>query len=181
MRAYHFTGNTLRNGKPIPPIGEWLEHEGKIVPCESGLHASVHPFDAMLYAPGPLLHVVKIEGDLCEHGTPADKVAGRRRKILASVDATDMLREFSRWCALQVIDLWDAPDVVRKYLKTGDENIRDAARDAAGAAAWAAAWDAAGAAAWDAAGAAAWDAARQKQRDKLLAMIEANIGQKGSE
>jgi hypothetical protein len=29
-----------------------------------------------------------------------------------------------------VIHLWDAPDVVRWYLETGDETIRDAAVDA---------------------------------------------------
>jgi hypothetical protein len=52
------------------------------------------------------------------------------------------LREFARWCALQVIDLWEAPDVVRQWLATGDESIRSAARSAAMFAASAAAWDA---------------------------------------
>lgn len=48
-------------------------------------------------------------------------------------------RAWARWCALQVIGLWNAPEIVRQYLETGDESIRaaawDAARDAAGAAA----------------------------------------------
>ena len=65
-------------------------------------------------------------------------------------------REFARWCALQVIDLRDAPDVVREYLETGNEKIRSAARNAARNAAWAAAW----AAAWPDAWPAAWNAAR---------------------
>ena len=54
-------------------------------------------------------------------------------------------REFARWCALQVIDKWDAPDFVREYLKTGNEELRlnalaaaRAARTAVGAAAYAA-------------------------------------------
>jgi hypothetical protein len=33
VRAYHFTGNALRDGRPIPAIGEWLRHEGDIIPC----------------------------------------------------------------------------------------------------------------------------------------------------
>ena len=40
-------------------------------------------------------------------------------------------REFARWCALQVIDKWDAPDFVREYLKTGNEELRTYARAAA--------------------------------------------------
>ena len=41
-------------------------------------------------------------------------------------------REFARWCALQVIHLWDCPEIVRLYLETGDESIRAAAWVAAG-------------------------------------------------
>ena len=57
-------------------------------------------------------------------------------------------RYFARWCALQVIHLWNCPDVVKQYLETGDEGLRDAA--------WYAAWNAA----WNAASDAAWYAAR---------------------
>jgi hypothetical protein len=131
MLGYHFTTDTLRDGRPIPPIGEWLEHTGPIVPCESGLHASEHPFDALQFAPGWMLHHVELEGGLVPHGDPVDKWVGRRRRILASIDATDLLRAFARWCVLQVIDQWDAPAVVREYLETGDESKREAARVAA--------------------------------------------------
>jgi hypothetical protein len=185
MRAYHFTGHVLRDGRPIPVIGEWLEHDGPVVPCESGLHASEHPFDALQFAPGNLLHLVEIEGDLQEHGNPVDKVVGRRRRIVATIDAEPLLREFARWCALQVIHLWDAPQIVREYLETGDESKRDAAcaaawaeaRDAACAASWdaacAAAWDASWDAARDAARAAAWDAACTAHRNKFAEMVQA--------
>ena len=156
MRAYHFTGATLRDGRPIPPVGEWIEHIGPIAPCESGLHASVDPLDALQYAPGPMLHLVDLDGEILEHGTPPDKLVGRRRRIVASIDATDLLREFARWCALQVVHLWQCPDVVRRYLETGDESIRVAARDAVRVAARDSAWAAAKGAAW----AAARDAAR---------------------
>jgi len=135
--GYHFTGDKLRNGEPIPPIGEWIEYKGRIVPCKSGLHMSEHPFDALHSAPGCLLHQVELEGDIVPHGDPVNDHVGRRRKIIATIDATDLLRAFARWCALQVIDLWNAPAIVREYLETGDETKRDAARTAA----WAVASD----------------------------------------
>lgn len=50
--GYHFVGATLRDGRPVPQDGEWLEHAGPLVLCRSGLHASLHPFDALQYAKG---------------------------------------------------------------------------------------------------------------------------------
>ena len=163
MRAYHFNTGRLRDGRNLPPLGEWLEHDGPIVPCERGLHASEHPFDALQYAPGTTLDMVDLEGELVTHGNPVDKLCGRRRCRIASIDATALLREFARWCAQQVLPLWDAPDVVKEFLKTGREDLMAAARAAAEDAAWdaaEAAWNAARAAACAAAWAAAWDAAR---------------------
>ena len=61
---YHFTGSTLRDGSPIPEPGVWLKHDGPIVPCASGLHASEHPFDALAYAPGNMLHKVNLREKL---------------------------------------------------------------------------------------------------------------------
>ena len=167
MIGYHFTSKTLRDARPIPPVGEWLEYSGVVVPCKSGLHASEHPFDALRWSPGEFLHRVELEGDLVSHGDPIDKWVGSRRRIIASRDSTEILRAFARWCALQVIHMWDAPDVVSQYLETGDESLRDAARDAARAAAYDAAYDAARAAAREARA-----AARAAQRDKFAEMVE---------
>ena len=128
VTAYHFTTDTLRDGRPIPAIGETLRHEGKIELCKSGLHASMCPWDALSHAPGPLLHRVVVGGEIL-YGN--DKLVASERTIRASIDATDLLRSFARQCALDVIHLWDAPDVVRKYLETGDESLRAAARAAA--------------------------------------------------
>jgi len=173
MLGYHFTGDKLRDGRPVPPVGEWLEHEGEIDPCVCGLHASEHPFDAMRYALGVTLHRVELEGDLQSHGDPPDKWVGRRRKIIASIDATLLLREFARWCALQVIHLWDAPQVVREYLETGDETLREAA--------WEAAWDAREAA-WEAAAReAAREAVWEGQRAKFKEIVEAAFAEEGGE
>ena len=181
IRAYHFVGDMLRDGRPVPPVGEWLVHDGPMVMCESGLHASRHPFDALTYASGPVLCLVDCDEIEAEEN---DKLVCRRRRIVARFDATTMLRTFARRCALDVIHLWKAPQVVRDYLTTGDESLRAAAlaaedearaaEDEARAAedeAWAAgadtrnaargaAWDAARGAAWAAARGAAWDAAR---------------------
>ena len=134
MLAWHFVGDTLRDGRPIPQDGEWLEHDGELVMCESGLHASRHPFDALKYAPGSTLCLVEVDGEIIEDD---DKLVCRRRRIIARRDATSMLREFARVQALSVAHLWQMPDIVRQYLETDDESLRAAARDAA----WAAAWD----------------------------------------
>jgi hypothetical protein len=169
-KAYWFFGDTLRNGDPVPADGEWLEVSGPLVICEHGLHASMHPFDALRYARGNNLALVEIDGDIISQN---DKVCARRRRIIRRIDATDMLRLFARQCALDVIHLWDAPPVVRQYLETGDETLRDAARAAAWAAAWAAARAAAGDAARDAARAAARDAARDAAWDAWAARAAA--------
>ena len=143
MLGYHFVGETLRDGRPIPPDGEWLIYEGPVVPCKSGLHMSEHPFDALKYAQGATLCLVELDGDIVAHGTPEqDKHVGRRRRILIRADATTMLRRFAADQALSVAHLWDMPDIVREYLTTLDDSKRAAARDAAWDAAWAA-WAAA--------------------------------------
>src|SRR6185369_8335611 len=157
MMAYHFVGDTLRDGRPIPPDGEWLTFDGECVMCVSGLHASLHPFDALQYAPGATLCLVECQDIAAEQ---SDKFVCKRRKIVARFDATELLRAFARKCASDVLHPWDAPQVVKDYLATGDESIRAAAWAAARAAAWAAARDAARAAAW----AAAWGAARDAAR-----------------
>jgi len=43
------------------------------------------------------------------------------------IDAEKILQKFTRMCALDVVDLWDAPDVVAKYLKTGNGSLGQAA------------------------------------------------------
>ncbi len=166
LTAFHFVADTLRDGRPVPADGELLVHDGEVRLCAQGLHASIDAFDALQYAPGNTLCLVELTGTIVRGD---DKVAASERRIIKRIDAEPLMREFARWSALQVIELWDAPDVVRQYLTTGDESLRDAAQAAARAAAWAAARDAAWAAALpasrDAARAAAWDAARAASRD----------------
>ena len=168
---YHFTNDRLRDDRPVPPVGEWLTHDGDVIMCESGLHASETPYDALQYAPGPMLHQVELDGIACTH---RDKVVAKRRKIVATIDATDLMRTFARKQALTCIHLWDCPAITREYLETGREDIRSAAWNAArgatrratvwgsaawGSAAWRAAWSAARSVAQSAAADSAWRAA----------------------
>ncbi len=133
MKAYHFVNETLRDGRPVPKDGVWLNHPDQLVMCSSGLHASVHPIDALRYAPGNTLCRVELDGEIIKD---KDKLVVEKRKIIWRIDAEELLKAFARWCAIQVIDKWDAPDVV---IKTSDENLREDAINDAYAAAHAAA------------------------------------------
>jgi hypothetical protein len=145
LYAWHFVGDTLRDGRPVPKDGELLKHPGRPVPCRTGLHASIDPYDALKYAPGSTLCLVKCGGEIIHHAD--DKLVCTERTIVARMDATDMLRYFARMQALSVVRLWTPPDVVLDYLMTGDEAQRAAAYAAAYAYAYAAARAAAYAAA----------------------------------
>lgn len=156
--AYHFVGATLRDGRLVPPDGEWLEHDGPLEMCASGLHASLHPFDALQYAPGPVLCLVELDGTIVRDD---DKVVASRRRIVRRCDVTDLLRAFAR----QVRDAW--------YLETGDERhaalvARTAAWEAARAAALAAGDDA-----WE----STWDATRDAQRTRFADLVNAKFSE----
>ena len=199
--AWHFLRDDqkLRDGRDAPPDGHVLVHEGRIVPCASGLHASEDILYALDYAPGHILCRVECWGTTVKE---TDKLACGRRRILWRINAEPLLRQWARWCALRVVHLWDPPEVVMDFLKTGDESLRAAAWAAArNAAAMASAgdtevWNSAWAAARNAAAlneaamatarASAWAAARnaaalnqaamatatRAQRTKLLELIE---------
>ena len=174
MRAWHFTDDTLRDGSPLPRKGRWLTYSGEVKMCVSGLHASREPFDALQYAPGARLHLVEL-ADVVDQ--QSDKVVARKRKIIASIDATELLRYFARMQAVSCLDAWtgNPPDVLLDYLMTGAAEAESAAwsaacsaacsaaesaaRSAARSAAWSAACSAACSAARSAACSAAWSAA----------------------
>jgi len=74
--AYHFVGEKLRDGKPIPVNGRWISRKD-ISMCNYGLHASLHPFDALRYAPGETLCLVEMGGKI-EYGH--DKLGSAKAK-----------------------------------------------------------------------------------------------------
>jgi hypothetical protein len=169
--AWHFLTDLgggkygLLDERPRPATGRWLRHEGKIQICARGLHASYRAWDALHYAPSNYVTRVEVRGDVYEQ---SDKLVCRERKIVWGYDAEHVLRKFSRDQALSCLHEWDAPQVVRQWLETGDESLRSAARSAAESAAESAARSAAESAAWSAARSAAWSAARSAARSAAL-------------
>jgi hypothetical protein len=159
--GWHFLyeGRLLRTGAKAPSVGEWLEVPEQPILCEGGLHGSLHPFDALRQAPGPILTLCEYKGS-SEFGE--DKFCARRRRIVAEMDGTEMLRFYARMEAVRALEFWpDPPDIVIDWLMSGDESLRRVARESARATVWearASAW--ASASAWEAARATAWESAR---------------------
>lgn len=184
--GWHFlpTDGKLANGDGRPVVaGKWLTHDGPIVPCLSGLHWSPRALDALGYARGPVACRIEAGGETVAHGSPIDKCASERRRVLWMLSVTDgerVLRTFARQCAADVLPMWGrpVPAVVVRWLATGDDDLRAAAWEAAWAArdaAWAVAW-AARDAAWEAAWATARvarDTARAAQNARLEAWLTA--------
>ena len=145
--AWHFVGGTLRDGSPVPPDGVKLKFDGAPVLCEYGYHASLDPFDALQYAPGPILCRVRCSGEIIHSN---DKLVCTERTIINRLDASEGLRYFARMQALSVIHLYpgEPADEIIAYL-FGDDTARSAAWSAAESAAWSAARSAAESAARD--------------------------------
>ncbi len=178
MIAWHFSrddGILGYGDKRKIKVGEIHTVDPPVKLCKWGLHASQRVIDALDYAPGALLWRVELSGEI---KSGMDKMVATERRYLACIDASVMLDRFAKACALSVVHLWNAPEIIMRFL-LGDAAARDAARDAAWAAtraaardaAWAAARDAAWAAtrgaAWAAARDAAWAAAREEQNEVL--------------
>ena len=137
-------------------VGETLAVDVDPRLCRAGLHASPTVYDALIYAPGEILCEVRLANGVIRDG---DKSVARERTVIRMADATDVLRKYARMCASDVLHLWDAPDVVKTYLRTGDARLREAARGAARDAVW------------EAARHAAWEAAREAQKARLARMV----------
>ena len=173
MKAWYFSNGDrrLRNGDGREiRIGETHAVSGDIELCSHGLHASKKLIDAIYYAPGNIVYRVEMWGKVEEGG---DKVVAQKRTYLSGgIDVSETLRKFARMCALDVIDMWESPDIVIRYLTTGDKSIQasaygatlDAAPGDAPDAAWNAALASARAAAIDATPCAALASARAAAR-----------------
>jgi len=181
VKAWYFSDATKKllhgDGRGIA-IGVTHEVKGELKLCVTGLHASKKLIDALLYAPGSVVWQVELSGKILKGD---NKMCASKRTYLAGgIDISKVLRKFARLQALSVIDKWDCPDIVRKWLETGDESIRSAAKSAAGltaeaaaeAAAESAAWSAAESAAWAAAWAATWSAAKLTTRSSVKLTAE---------
>jgi len=134
MKAWHFLQDNGELRWPCgditkPEVGQKLTVDpDRLELCKYGLHGSEKPLDALRYATGHWLCRDEFGGRIIRGD---DKLVASERTILIMADATNMLRHFARLCALDVIDKWNAPDVVKKFLRTGDKSLREAAYSAA--------------------------------------------------
>ena len=145
MKAYYFSSKDrkLRYGDNRPiVVGEThtiSTEEKPLELCSWGLHASVKALDALKYAPGPMLYIVELGGDVLEG---EDKVCAESRTYLAELDATELLRTFA--CKQALINIEKIKpycaeveyNTVINYLTTGNKSLRadSAARSADSAA-----------------------------------------------
>ena len=162
IQAYWF-GDHLKYGDGrIPRKGRTHRVKGHPRLCNHGLHASVHPLDALYYASCPTLWMVELSGEMSRG---EDKLVATERTYIKRICIDEVAYKFARWCALRVLNNWETkpPYVVIQYLKAGDKHLRSAAKSAAKSAAESAAKSAAESAAksaaWSAAESAAWSAA----------------------
>ena len=167
MLAWHFLSADYRlrygDGRLVFP-GETLSATGPIEACSNGMHGSRKILDALRYATGPILCRVNITGDLKESD---DKIAGRHRKCIWTLDTTMILHEFACWCAEQVLDENSDPRsinavAVKRLWISG--KATDIEMDVA--------WGAARGAARDSAWGAARDSARGAQEKQITKMIK---------
>lgn len=147
VTGWHFAGQTLRDGRPLPKRGEVLVHDGPVVPCESGYHLSESPLDALRYAPGCMVARVRGSSTCVPHGDPVDKWACRRREALTEyVDVRAVLVEWARRVALIAVREYAASALraagleseAAKLQALPDDCMASAASDASYAASYAA-------------------------------------------
>ena len=141
MKAWYFSTaeKKLRYGDDRHiAIGTTHEVEGKPLCCAHGLHGCEMILDALNYAPGTIIWIVELDGAM---DSQDGKVAATSRTYLhGGIDVLQIILAWSRRVALDVAHLWDIPEIVRRYLETGDQAIAGAAANAANAAANAAAY-----------------------------------------
>jgi hypothetical protein len=125
IRAWYFSNKQKKlmcgDGRDIA-IG--VEHTIKGPPKLGiyGLHGSSLILDALSYAPGPIVWVVDLSGQI-EQST-YEIVATRRKYVAGGIDISDILQRFARSEALLVADKWECPEIVRRWLETGDKRAQ---------------------------------------------------------
>ncbi|HEX3156742.1 MAG TPA: hypothetical protein VHV32_19085 [Candidatus Angelobacter sp.] len=162
-------------------VGETLKVSPPIKPCKKGLHASKRAIDALGYARGAYVCLVTLGPDAQHDG---DKSVSTERTVIAAIDATNLLFQFSMDVAARAMEAvgWEHEDSWNA-LTIRAAHMVGLADDSDLSAAWSAAWYAADSAAWyaawsaaryaaryaarSAADSAAWSAEKQIQNDEL--------------
>ena len=101
--AWHFVGERLRDGRPVPPDGQLLVHVGPAELYRCGLHASPLLRDAVRdrgqFLRVPTLCRVEV-GDVVARD--ASRLVCRERRILWRIDATEILNDIASRCLWQL-------------------------------------------------------------------------------
>ena len=169
INYYHFLKGDMTSAQGNEPpwvVGEHRQITGPVALCERGYHGSLHPYDALQYAPGPMLCLVELTGVIIED---TDKVVAQGRRLLKAVNIETQLRDFACNCTEEVLPLFErvypddkrpreAIEAMRQYNAgqiTRDELLAVIrASEASARVAWVAAWAAAAAGQAEAAAAA---------------------------
>ena len=104
--AYHFLKSDMCSHEGHEPPwkeGETRTLDGEIVICAHGYHASRTAWDALQFAPGPVLCLVEVE-PVEEH---TDKLVSRSRRLIKAVNVERELREFAADCAERVLHFYE--------------------------------------------------------------------------
>mgnify|MGYP000272883170 CR=1 FL=1 len=104
--AYHFLKSDMcshAGHEPPWKEGETRTLDGEIVICAHGYHASRTAWDALQFAPGPVLCLVEVE-PVKEH---TDKLVSRSRRLIKAVNVERELREFAADCAERVLHFYE--------------------------------------------------------------------------
>lgn len=124
IKAWHFAKDSRTlgygDGRRISQ-GKTLSVKGVPQCCKRGLHGSVNILDALSFGLGTTICRVEIWGNIDKK---YNKLCGTHREVLCMIDGKEILKKFARWCAFRTWTLWEMPEPVFKYLKTGNEAIR---------------------------------------------------------
>ena len=104
--AYHFLKSDMCSHEGHEPPwkeGETRTLDGEIVICVYGYHASRTAWDALQFAPGPVLCLVEVE----PVEERADKLASRSRRLIKAVNLERELREFAADCAERMLHFYE--------------------------------------------------------------------------
>ncbi len=104
--AYHFLKSDMcshAGHEPPWKEGETRTLDGEIGICAHGYHASRTAWDALQFAPGPVLCLVEVE-PVEEH---TEKLVSRSRRLIKAVNVERELREFAADCAERVLHFYE--------------------------------------------------------------------------
>lgn len=124
VRAWRFVGQDDDDNRPVATRLEWVEFTGPLEPGFSGMVGSEQPLDALYLGMGNVVTRIELRSEIERAG---EQLVARSQRLLWRADAAAPLMAFARQEALAVADLWDAPESVRRYLRTQDQGLLDVA------------------------------------------------------